>query len=297
MMPKKYTEVQKRQWLKQFEAGRSEAWIANNFNKSLPDKGKCDVRTVRKAIQEARRGDQIRAAEAHLLETRLLQHQERLLETIQAITGLLVLPPALELKPAEGSWIMEKNNQLSYYMLLKDHLDNSTLSALLKWEKCYQAHFEARKELQKILYESLQEKTGLEFSDGSSRPPYLYQESIPTIAMFMINYLLPSPDQKGRGESSFKPDLNQEISLDAQSGRVNLRNVIIVDSPGQEKGYYKKILEAITASKNSEAAKQVYESGKSLEEAIAKVDPTLRELLLSGMVTGRCRICRRLGLD
>src|SRR3989304_7712794 len=84
-MVKKYSIINKRQWLEEFEKGYSESYIASKYH--------CDLRTLKKGLEEARHELESRAARIEVLKTALLDHQEQLKKKLREIASSLSLPP------------------------------------------------------------------------------------------------------------------------------------------------------------------------------------------------------------
>ena len=55
-MPRKFLDADKRKWLELYDSGKSEKWIAKQH-------AKCDARTVKRGIEEARRIQDAKIAE------------------------------------------------------------------------------------------------------------------------------------------------------------------------------------------------------------------------------------------
>jgi len=76
-MPKKFSVTDKNKWLEDYENGKSESSIANDSS--------CDLRTVKRGIEEARRQRDAVAARVDLLKQAVLKHQERLMKKLNAL--------------------------------------------------------------------------------------------------------------------------------------------------------------------------------------------------------------------
>ena len=76
-MPKKFSITDKRKWLEDYENGKSEASIASD--------SRCDPRTIRRGIEEARRGRDAQAARIDLLKQAVLKHQKRLTNKLEEL--------------------------------------------------------------------------------------------------------------------------------------------------------------------------------------------------------------------
>ena len=77
-MPKKFLDTDKRKWLKLYEDGKTEIQIAKEY-------AKCDLRTVRRGIEEARHKLDVKVARAELLKEALRKHQDSLFKELDEI--------------------------------------------------------------------------------------------------------------------------------------------------------------------------------------------------------------------
>jgi len=84
-MPKKFLPHHKKKWLELSEFGKSEKWIARN--------AKCDPRTVKKGIEEARRERNAAIAQVELVKEALRDHKDQLLAVIDDVKSILLMPP------------------------------------------------------------------------------------------------------------------------------------------------------------------------------------------------------------
>ena len=84
-MPRKFLDTDKRKWLNLYESGKTEIWIAR-------ERAKCDPRTVKRGIEEARRKQDARVARAELIKDALRKHQDSLLEELDKILAALTVP-------------------------------------------------------------------------------------------------------------------------------------------------------------------------------------------------------------
>jgi hypothetical protein len=252
---------------------------------------------VQKAIDDRRRLEQVKAAEGYIIRDRLVNHQAELVNTIGTILQRLGLPSMDEPIVIECQVNPVEKDDLSYGRLLREHLDNATFSKLAKWETTYAKHLAARRSFHEKLQQLVKEKTGLEVFTGNQKPPCLHLNSLVPVFRFALAMMLASLTAKSSSKAIFTPDLDGEICADLKMGNVRLRNCIIAECPGEEKVYFNKIIEAMTELLNSPAGNVVILSARELMAASSEVRTPLKELEILGMVPGRCRICRRLGLS
>jgi len=83
-MPRKFDDTKKKEWLEFYEGGKTEKWIAHRAG--------CDLRTVRKAINEARLKQDVVVARREMVKEALRKHQDSLLEELDRILSSLAVP-------------------------------------------------------------------------------------------------------------------------------------------------------------------------------------------------------------
>ncbi len=148
-MPRKFDDAKKREWLEFYDQGKSEKWIAG--------RAKCDVRTVRKAINEARLKRDVVVARMELVKDALRKHQDGLLEELDQIKASLVIPrrdfAVLSWHYGENSILdgtgrrtkLESGEDSTMRRLLKEHLRQDKLwRVLAQWEKAKANHLAAK---------------------------------------------------------------------------------------------------------------------------------------------------------
>src|SRR4030042_3997977 len=84
-MPKKIPITTIRDWLEQYEQGKSEATISREARR--------DPRTVRRGIQMARQERDTRTARSDMVRMALQKHQTDLFEVVESLQKALVVPP------------------------------------------------------------------------------------------------------------------------------------------------------------------------------------------------------------
>ena len=77
LMPKKISIIDKREWLRLDEEGKSEAWIAKEKKRN--------IRTIKKGIEDARRERDAQLARSELLRGALRNHQDHMLALINEL--------------------------------------------------------------------------------------------------------------------------------------------------------------------------------------------------------------------
>jgi len=306
-MPKKISIEDKRGWLKKYDDGMSVAAIARD--------GKRDVRTIRKGIEEARREQDIRLARVDMVKDALRKHQDSLEGELRRILKDLDHPPA-DFTPL--SWYqgdnsiftaaksMDKKEEtnksikvgrkpatqaISVRNLLRQHLrDDKLWKWHSNWEKALATHLTARKELQLGLVDILEKETGYKMIDyrGSFTPPFLCSYTLgPLLYQLAIDFAFSSYQSK---------NIEDDIIIDTGSGTIKYQNSIMAEVLGNEEVTRANILNAYRKIIASDELKTVTISFGKLQEHAARVRQAAEEILLLGLITGQCSICKRLGL-
>ena len=305
-MPKTFSETDKKKWLELHESGKTEKWIAREH-------AKCDLRTVRRGIEEARRKQDARVARAELLKEALRKHQDSLLTELDEILSVFVLPSEamavlswyndgvnsifnhdetpLERQLSESSkpYSLSGRQGDAVRKLLKQHLKNDRLWKLLaQWEKAYAAHMMARIALQRKTVALLQEKTGCKLTDRTNVPP-------PVLCSYTAGVLFYDTVLKQALDIHTGMDVERDMVIDP-AGNVKCYSSTLAEVPGMEKQIQANLLEALQELKTSPEVGLVGNTYDTLKEIAAKARDVIEQIKLLGLITGQCEICRRLGL-
>jgi len=305
-MPKKFSLTDKKKWLEDYENGKPEASIASE--------SKCDIRTIRRGMEEARRGRDAQAARIDLLKQAVLKHQESLLHKLREMLSALTVPPhdwaVLSWHQGEGSILTEidldiedtledqatedsKDSLVHADMvqdMLRQHLRTDKLwKTLAQREKAYASHRLARIALQYKVLNLLKEKTGYQFeASGDATPPFLY--SYTTGDLF---YKMTLANAFGDSNNDAWQD---EIVVDPSGGCVKYRNSILAEVPGKAGKCRKNLLHAFQEMESLPEATRVVNTYGELEESTFKARQAVEEIRLLDLVPGACKTCRRLGM-
>ena len=310
-MPRKFSIADKKKWLEKYERGKSDVFIARE--------SKCDARTVKNGIAEARREQDAQLARSELLKHALLKHQESLLGKLTAILSIVTLPPTYW-EPLSwyhnGDSIFSKNGlaiaqpyEVSEEIqgsdgkpdmvqdMLEQHLKRDKLwKYLAQWEKAYDAHRSKRIALQLKVAALLQEETGCQMvdrdvdQDGSAiKPPFLYSYNTgPLLFKMTLNYTF---------KDNYTDKWKDRIVADAAAGNVrDGPGTILAAVPGKEKECRQNLLDAFEKMKALPECAEVKSSSKELEKTIPRVRQAIDEILLLGLILGSCKVCQRLGM-
>lgn len=306
-MPKKISIIEKREWLADYESGKSELEIAHTKSR--------DTRTVKKALDDARRDRDARYARSELMKEALRSHQEALKKELMGLIGSLDshrndfaplswhqgaksvftwdgIVEDLGYIPGisagrRGSNIREASTAVD---LLRQHLKGDKVrSILVQWEKAYIAHIAARVSLQRKVVAMLRGKTGYDvFDRPPESPPYLFSYTAGSILYQDIIGLA-----IGRHTKS---DLEKDIIADSQDGTVKYHDSILAKATGDERSCRDRILEAYRELIKSEEYRLVGSSYRELDRLAVKARQTAEDIVLLGYIPGQCRVCRRLGM-
>jgi hypothetical protein len=302
-MPKKFSIVDKRKWLEKYEGGKAEATIASE--------SKCDVRTVKKGLEEARRERDAQLARSELLKQALLGHQEKLKSALEGVLLTLTVPAkdwAVLSWNRDGESIFNESDhdteksQLEAEKaseepgtevnlvqdMLREHLRNDNLWKILsRRERVFSIHRSERIMLQRKVVSILKEETGYELVDSDVPGPFLY--SYTAGHLFYSMFLHWAFGNKNT-------DWQDKVIADKVSATVKYFNSILAEARGAEEECRKKLLEAFDKMKALTEATRIVDSYKELEEETLRARRAVEELLVLGFIPGQCRVCRRLGI-
>jgi len=305
-MPKKFSITDKNKWLERYESGKSEASIANDSN--------CDVRTVRKGIEEARRERDARSARIDLLKQALFKHQENLLDKLKEILAALTVPPkdwavlswhrngdsifsesSLETESARTDEVRKVSGYPGTQAdvvqdMLRQHLRNDKLCKILaQREKVYASHRLERIAFQRKVVSLLEEETGYKLVGSSDvPPPFLYSYTVGDLFFRMT---------LRRAFSDYKNDEWQdEIIVDTSAGYIKYRGLTLAEVPDKEGECRKKLLDAFRKMQLLPEVVRVVNTYRELEESTLRARQAIEEIRLLGLIPGQCKVCRRLGM-
>jgi hypothetical protein len=306
-MPRRFLDSDKRRWLELYESGKTERCIARQY-------ARCDPRTVKRGIEEARRRQDVRVARMEILKEALRKHQESLLEELDSIASSLLIPnkdlvvlswryngdsifnkpeTVLERQAIHASKTprISRNRVEGLRGLLKQHLKNHRLwKALAQWENAYAEHVAARIALQQKAVALLEERTGYKLVDSDDvSPPFLYSET--TGDLFLKRALW-----KAFGVYTWRLDLQSDIVANTNTGDVSYHRMILAVAPGSEEKTRMNLLDALGALEALPEVSTVVDTYEPLEKIVTQIRQMVEQIKLMGLIPGQCEICRRLGM-
>ena len=304
-MPNKISIIDMRKWLADYESGKTEIAIAR--------KARRDVRTIKRGIDLARREHDVSIARAEMVKEALHKHQSTLFETLEQILFEVVVPNE---DSAELPWvpsIISQNRIIQAEVkkgktdrrimpvlkqgvkqdLLHEHLRGDPLwKVLAEYKKTLADNLEAKIAFQRKEVSLLKERTGYDVVDEQAAvglPAVIYIDITgPLFFGPAIRTVLGIRD-------STRPQ--DDITVDNNSGELKWASAsILAKAPGKEDLCKKNMVAAFYELIKSDEATRVAETYRLCSESAEKAKKAVEEALLLGMVPGRCRICRRLGI-
>ena len=305
-MPKIISIQQKRDWLVEYENGKSIKNIAGD--------AKRDTRTINDALEDARRDRDAQLARSELMKDALYKHQDLLRDGLQNIIRKLELPTndraplswhegeksifkitwnLKELTGVHGISFKKGRPSASSVLtddLLRQHFRNDkTWKLLVQWEKAHLEHINDRLTLQDKLVSSVEQKTGYHLVDREKdESSYVYSY---TTGPILYEAALESALKTGS-----KYNLEADVKADPNSGEVHYRHSSLAKAPRDKEGCRENILTAYNELLQSSAMEHVVASYTGLLEISAKARQAIEEINLLGYIPGSCNVCRRLGM-
>ncbi len=288
-MSKKISIQEKRKWLDMYEQGKTEVQIARQVRR--------DPRTIVKGLEEATKDRRLASVEAEMLRNALFKHQDQLTSVLKNMAEMLVMPPYnLEMReekegifapiPLSGALLKQVSNEQMIleihdeakleWELLKEHLKQDELwDSIKQWRKTSIDHVWVRWQLKQAIKSNFMKDTVL----GTSK--YSNSKQLENLLHELIDLLYDVTTQKILG------NLNTTDVPSAIYSIVGSDNDIV-----KSKDKIVSIFASLPGSLEVYRMKNTYEElAKITQLAKRQVD----EILLLGMVTGKCRVCRRLG--
>ncbi len=305
-MPKKFKIEQKRVWLSRHEElSHTEKRIAAHY--------KCDVRTVIKGIEEARREREANAARIELIKDKIGEHQKELLIVLDNIVSMLELPPYnLDIRkerngriapiPLPGALVKPNDeNELILVIhdenslrweLLEEHLKGDKLWRMIKkWRIPFLEHIKARVNLLDAAQTVLKKESGLELIKKVDTLPEtggIFPVAVQVFYELSIHQAL-----------GIKDETNLEERL------VATPDGYVRNGPGGTEFAYvprlrercrKNILAALNKLQSSTEKEQVILSYAVAGKITKETRRIAEEISLMRWLPSRCRVCKRMGV-
>lgn len=304
-MPKQLPLSIKREWLKEYEDGKSAADIARDQGRAL--------KVIKRGIEEARADRDGIFARTEIVKEALIKHQKQLMEIIKRLMALTEgLPADIELRREKGGSLapipllagrivynsvdgltVELSDELTpYWGLLKEHLKRGRIwSATEGWKKSAAVHMKARSNLELGIRLLIQSKTGLPVatSEPTAEEDHLiYPFTVRLFYEVNIRKLLGIPDETNPQDTLVAtPD---GYVLHGNNGSK------LAYCLGKQQECRDALVRAFNKIKALPEVEMVTATDMELKKAGAKLKKHLEDFVLMGMVPGRCRICSRISM-
>lgn len=309
-MRKKISTELIKEWVEDYEQGKTESFIAKKDINNL-----YDARTVKKHIDQARLRRDARSANVEILKEAINKHQGQLLACINNIISAFEMPPGdlaflenkyglfmpIQLSSAKAKYddkekwaIILDAESTPHWELLREHLRGDRLWALInKWQAAMGSHIGSRLTFKNKVESLFNKKTGYKVRKGDttiSEKGYLYPGGCNFFYQMEIDKALGFPMEK------YVP--LKECIVDNTQGHLQAipGNITLAYSPGSEDNCKQAIIEACGEMQNSAERKTVWSTYQELKQSAVKAQKAAEEISLLGLVPGTCRICRRLGI-
>jgi hypothetical protein len=291
----------KNKWLELYEEGKTEKQIARDAD--------CDVRTVRKAINEIRLKRDVAVARVELVKDALRKHQDSLLEELAQILFSLTVPQrdfaVLSWHHGEESVFsetsdmirLERGSEGTMRRLLKEHLKHDRIwKVLAQWEKANVNHQAARVALQRKTADLLQKETGYKLVDNDGSPPFVYSYTTgPLLYKSAIDFAYTAPEDIDLEKAIENFATNIIINTDSGDVRSHDHSILAV-APGSEARTKQNLLNAFRDLVKSPEIEPIVPTYKVLEQITKISRQVVEEIRLLGLIPGQCEVCRRLGM-
>jgi hypothetical protein len=288
-MSKKISIQEKRRWLDLYEQGKTEVQIARIMKR--------DPRTIVKGLEEASKDRRLASVEAEMLRSALYNHRDQLIAILKNMAAMLVMPPPnLELREEkegilapislsgallkqdyERQIILEIHDEDRLeWELLKEHLKQDKLWELIEqWRKALIDHISARWQFKQAIKANLLRDVDL-ISVKSADSKQLDNLLRELVDLFF--------------------DVTTQRILGVQN-KTEVRSIV----DGKFAGYNDttetgdKLVSIFDNLPSSIEASKIMSTYEQLADITKLAKRQVDEILLLGMITGKCRVCRRLG--
>jgi hypothetical protein len=307
-MPKKFSAVVVREWLRRYEEGEPEVSIAK--------KAHCDVRTLKKGLELARRERDMASVRTELLKQSLQGHQKDLRDVVDSLRSTFVMPAPdlpvgkdkygaplrISLPGARAHWSLQNGFEVevggegtTLWNLLQQHLQGDPVWAYLdSWKKLVSVHLGDRVALRDKTAWLLEKRTRLqvvEDGEATSKKNFIYGVGVDFWYHVYLQWALESKDKTYLKKHTERITVTPTGYVEHGHG-----SPVIAYAPGTEKKRKKAIIKALEELQESSEIKNVKTSFNMIEQPMSKAREALEDISLLRFVPGRCRVCRLLGM-
>lgn len=288
-MSKKISIREKKKWLEMFEEGLTEVQIAR--------KTEHDPRTITKGIEEASKKTRLASTEAEMLRNALFKHQDQLTALLKNIVEMLLLPPydlnlreesegVLASVPLTGALLKQISKEqmiLDIYdeeklewELLKEHLKQDKLWGYIKqWHDAMLEHMWARWQFKLAIKSEVIKSANLISLNKVD------EKKFETVKIELVDLFFGVMTSRLLG---VRNDTDIEKSIGSKLSGLN------------NEMYSRQKLSAVFDSlPDTKEALKVKNTYLALVNITKTAKRQADEIMLLNMITGKCRVCRRLG--
>ena len=306
-MPKQIPLAIKKEWLKEYEEGKTEARIAREQKHSL--------NVIKRGIEEARANRDGYAARAEIVKDALKNHQKQLMAVIERLLKLSDPPPAdLELRreksgaltpiplaagrivytPAEGLTVELWDESTPQWGLLKEHLRRGRIwPAIKQWKDSLIAHIRARIEFESGIKALIESETGIRVA---SITPVDKNRKFDSVSPFAVNLFYEVSIRKALGISDETNPQERITASDDGYVRHGGGGSELAYCPGKQDPCRDALIRAFGKIQDLPETAKLVTSDVELKRVSRKLKESLEDIQLMGLVSGRCRICNRISL-
>ncbi len=300
-MSRKINIKDKKRWLDMYEAGKTEVQIARAEKR--------DPRTIARGIEEAIKDRRLMNIEDDLMRKAIFDHQKQLTDVLEEIKTILVMPPdVLELRdekdgtladmPVSGGLVknpakdemtleLEVEKKLEYELLQEHFKQEKVWDYLKQWRSALAGYVGAEWKFKKAI-KRLLENQGLELKQRRTEKATDY--FLPSLVVLFygvaVNKILNIPDETNLEEGIIAGDDNY---IRHGPGGTELARFINA-TEGRD-----RIVSVFVSLPQTPEASEVRRTHMELADITRTARREVDELLALNMVTGRCRVCHRLG--
>ncbi len=303
-MAKKISMVTKREWLKSYEKGITQEAISK--------KNKRDVRTIKKAIEDARRERDSHQVYAEMLKEALHGHQQDLMILLEQLKEFL--KPFLSFKEipykfSEFEYFNIHGGKVRYETLpqmkvldIKLDIEEQPLWPLLKehfkqdpfkksfdnWERILESLLDELMNLKQKMVKLLKDETDYKVKDTNTKGSFILDSGVDHLFDYYCTHALSLIGLR---------EMLDNIHVEPKTGQVKYgEGTTLALCQGEEEKCKNSIITALEKLLVTEETKAYFITRQRHKESIEKVKRDVDEIIMARLVPGQCRVCRRLGL-
>jgi hypothetical protein len=172
--------------------------------------------------------------------------------------------------------------------LVRQHLKRDAFwRKYRQWKNVVIADLEARVLLKLTLAELLKKNTGYEYEDSPAEGNCLYYTAVDFLfQQFTFKYL----------DRAWYENFEKKIWIDEKSGEIKYAgSTTLAYARGQEKWCKEQIVAALDNLARSRQARLLSDIHQKTRRLTAALKKEAEELIMAGMLPGKCRVCDRIG--